>query len=74
MQEALIEVESLHNDIDFIATITRVQFNDLCMDLFRRTLEPIDDVLKSANVDKSMVDKVILVGGSSRIPKVVELI
>ena len=44
------------------------------MDLFRRTLEPIEDVLRSADVDKSMVDKVILVGGSSRIPKVVELI
>ena len=64
----------MHNGIDFFATITRVQFNDLCMDLFGRTLEPIEDVLKSARVDKSMVDKVILVGGSSRIPKVVKLI
>ena len=73
-QTASIEVESLFEGIDFFTNITRAKFEDLCMDLFRKTLEPVDRVLKDAKMSKSEVDEVVLVGGSSRIPKVVQLL
>lgn len=60
--------------IDFASTITRARFEDLCGEYFRNCIAPVDKVLKDAKMSKSDVDEVVLVGGSTRIPKVVELI
>jgi L1 cell adhesion molecule like protein len=68
--QAHIEVDSLFDGIDYNATITRARFEDLCMDYFKKCLDPCDKVLKDANISKSQVDEVVLVGGSTRIPKV----
>jgi heat shock protein 1/8 len=71
---APIEIESLHDGIDFFTSLTRAKFEDLCIDLFRKTIEPVDRVLKDAKMSKSEVDEVALVGGSTRIPKIQQLI
>ena len=71
---ASVEIDSLHEGIDFSATITRARFEELCGDIFRRAMEPVDKVLKDAKLDKTQVDEVILCGGSSRIPKVQALL
>ncbi|GAB0139303.1 hypothetical protein EsDP_00007516, partial [Epichloe bromicola] len=59
---------------DFSETLTRAKFEELNIDLFRKTLEPVKQVLSDAKVKKSEIDDIVLVGGSTRIPKVVELI
>merc|ERR1711907_180384 len=71
---ASIEIDSLFEGVDFYSSITRARFEDLCADLFRGTLEPVEKVLKDSKVDKGSVHEVVLVGGSTRIPKVQELI
>merc|ERR1712017_42994 len=71
---AQIEIDSLYEGVDFYSSITRARFEDLCADLFRGTLDPVEKVLKDAKVDKGSVHEVVLVGGSTRIPKVQELI
>jgi len=71
---ASIEIDSLFEGVDFASTITRSRFEDLCMDYFRKCMEPVEKVLKDAKMSKSDVDEVVLVGGSTRIPKVQELI
>jgi L1 cell adhesion molecule like protein len=72
--QASIEIDSLFEGIDFYSTITRARFEELCIDLFRSTLEPVEKVLRDAKVDKSKVNEVVLVGGSTRIPKVQQLL
>lgn len=72
--QATIEVDSLYEGIDFYSSITRAKFEELCMDLFRGTLSPVEKVLRDAKVSKSEVDDVVLVGGSTRIPKVQRLL
>lgn len=67
---AAIEVEALYEGIDFFTTLTRAKFEDLCMDIFRKTIDPVDRVLKDAKMSKSEIDEVVLVGGSTRIPRV----
>ncbi|CAD6500542.1 BgTH12-06252 [Blumeria graminis f. sp. triticale] len=69
-----IEIEAFHNGNDFSETLTRAKFEELNIDLFRKTLEPVKQVLSDAKVKKSEIDDIVLVGGSTRIPKVVELI
>jgi endoplasmic reticulum chaperone BiP len=69
-----IEIEAFHNGNDFSETLTRAKFEELNIDLFRKTLKPVEQVLKDAKVKKTEVDDIVLVGGSTRIPKVVELI
>ena len=69
-----IEIEAFHNGNDFSETLTRAKFEELNIDLFRKTLKPVEQVLKDAKVKKAEVDDIVLVGGSTRIPKVVELI
>ncbi|RDW85595.1 hypothetical protein BP5796_03920 [Coleophoma crateriformis] len=69
-----IEIEAFHNGNDFSETLTRAKFEELNMDLFRKTLKPVEQVLKDAKVKKTEIDDIVLVGGSTRIPKVVELI
>ncbi|TGO47890.1 hypothetical protein BOTNAR_0502g00100 [Botryotinia narcissicola] len=69
-----IEIEAFHNGNDFSETLTRAKFEELIMDLFKKTLKPVEQVLKDAKVKKGEVDDIVLVGGSTRIPKVQELI
>merc|ERR1711959_150162 len=71
---ASIEIDSLHDGQDLYSSLTRARFEDLCGDLFRSCLDPVEKVLKDAGVSKSMVDEVVLVGGSTRIPKVQQLL
>jgi heat shock 70kDa protein 1/2/6/8 len=72
--EATIEVDSLHEGIDFYSKITRARFEELNMDLFRSTLGPVEQALKDAKLSKSHIDEIVLVGGSTRIPKVQKLL
>merc|ERR1711959_514821 len=71
---ASLEIDSLYDGEDLYSALTRARFEDLCGDLFRNCLEPVEKVLKDAGVSKSEVDEVVLVGGSTRIPKVQQLI
>lgn len=72
--QTTIEVDSLFEGIDFYATITRARFEELCMDLFLKCMEPVEKCLRDAKIDKSQVQEVVLVGGSTRIPKVQQLL
>merc|ERR1711968_182613 len=65
-----IEIDSLFEGIDFFSTITRARFEEMNMDYFRKTMEPVEKVLRDAKIAKDKVDEVVLVGGSTRIPKV----
>lgn len=69
-----LELDSLHEGIDFDTSITRARFEELCSDLFKGTLKPVEKVLLDSKIDKSKVDEVVLVGGSTRIPKVQKLV
>ena len=71
---AKVELESLHEGIDFFSQITRARFESLCMNLFQECLTPVTKVLQDASVSKSQVDEIVLVGGSTRIPKIQELL
>ena len=68
--QAHIEIDSLFDGIDYNATITRARFEDLCMDYFKKCMEPCEKVLRDAKIAKNQVDEVVLVGGSTRIPKI----
>lgn len=69
-----IEVDSLFNGIDLQMTLTRAKFENLCMDIFQRTMAPVEQVLTDAKLAKNQVDEIVLVGGSTRIPKIRELL
>jgi len=69
-----IEIEAFFKGKDFSETLTRAKFEELNLDLFKKTLKPVEQVLKDAKVKKNEVDDIVLVGGSTRIPKVVELL
>lgn len=71
---ANIEADALHNGIDFNTTLSRAKFESLCGDIFQKTIDPVQQVLSDAKVSKSEVDEIVLVGGSTRIPKVKELL
>ncbi len=71
---AQIEIDSLYEGIDFNSSITRARFEDLCIDYFRGCLTPVEKALTDAKMSKSDIDDVVLVGGSTRIPKVQELL
>lgn len=68
--EATIEIDALHEGIDFYTRVSRARFEELNSDLFRGTLEPVEKALKDAKLDKSSIHDVVLVGGSTRIPKI----
>jgi len=72
--EATVELETLHEGIDFTSKITRARFDALCQDYFNDTLKPVQKVLTDAKIDKKSVHEVVMVGGSTRIPKVRELL
>lgn len=65
-----IEIEAFHEGQDFSETLTRAKFEELNNDLFKKTLKPVEQVLKDAKMKKSDIDDIVLVGGSTRIPKV----
>ena len=69
-----IEIESFFDGQDLSETITRAKFEELCMDLFKKTLGPVEKVLEDASLKKNQVDELVLVGGSTRIPKVQQLL
>lgn len=69
-----IEIESLYDGIDFFTTITRAKFEELCIDLFRKCVKPVEDVLRDSKLDKSKIHEIVLVGGSTRIPKVQQIL
>nr|CAD7442582.1 unnamed protein product [Timema bartmani] len=72
--QANVEVDSLHEGIDFYSTITRARFEELNSDLFRRTLEPVEKALSDARMNKTDIHEVVIVGGSTRIPRVQKLL
>ena len=69
-----VEIDSLHDGIDFNSTITRAKFENICDSLFRKTMVPIEQVLKDSRISKSNIDEIVLVGGSTRIPKIQQLL
>jgi L1 cell adhesion molecule like protein len=72
--ETTIEVDSLFDGSDFMTKITRAKFEELCIDLFRSTIDPVDRVLRDSKMSKSSIHEIVLVGGSTRIPKVCSLL
>jgi heat shock protein 5 len=73
-QQARIDIENLVDGFDLSETLTRARFEELNNDLFKKTLGPVERVLQDSGISKSEVDEIVLVGGSTRIPKVQELI
>ncbi|WVQ70857.1 heat shock protein HSS1 [Cryptococcus sp. DSM 104548] len=72
--QTTIEIDSLFDGIDFYTSITRARFEELCQDLFRSTMDPVEKVLRDSKIDKSNVNEIVLVGGSTRIPKIQKLV
>ncbi|KAM5572746.1 heat shock cognate 70 kDa protein-like [Rosa sericea] len=72
--ETTIQLDSFFEGIDFHTTITRAKFEEINLDLFKKCMEPVNQCLKDAKMDKSIIDDVVLVGGSTRIPKVQKLL
>lgn len=71
---ANLEIDSLYDGIDFFTSITRAKFEELCSDIFRKTMDPVEQVMRDAKMDKNDIDEVVLVGGSTRIPKIQQLL
>merc|ERR1712170_245209 len=69
-----LEIDSLYEGIDFYTTITRARFEELNADLFRSCLQPVEKSLRDAKLDKASINDIVLVGGSTRIPKVQSLV
>ncbi|XP_067934506.1 heat shock 70 kDa protein 1-like [Watersipora subatra] len=72
--QANVEIDSLFEGIDFYTSIARAKFEDLCSDLFQGTLEPVEQALQDAKMSKEEIHEVVLVGGSTRIPKIQKLL
>lgn len=72
--QAIIEIDALQNGNDFLATLTRAKFESLCDEEFRRCLKPVEQVLKDSKMSKSEINDIVLVGGSTRIPKIQQLL
>ncbi|CAE7227403.1 BIP5 [Symbiodinium sp. CCMP2592] len=72
--QARLEIEALYDGVDFSETLTRARFEELNADLFKNTLGPVKQVLDDSGLKKNQVDEIVLVGGSTRIPKVQQLI
>jgi heat shock protein 1/8 len=69
-----LELESLYEGVDFFSSMSRARFEELNADLFRRTLEPVEKVMRDSNKSKSEIQDIVLVGGSTRIPKIQQLL
>ena len=68
--QATLEIDSFFEGIDYSSTMTRARFEELCGDLFRKTFEPVEQVIRDSGVSKSQISEVVLVGGSTRIPRI----
>jgi heat shock 70kDa protein 1/2/6/8 len=71
---ANLELDSLFEGQDFSASLTRAKFESLCADIFQKTMEPVEQVFKDSGLSKSEIDEIVLVGGSTRVPKIQELL
>jgi L1 cell adhesion molecule like protein len=71
---ANLEIDSLFEGIDFNSTITRAKFENLCDSLFRKTMDPVEQVLRDSKISKSAIHDIVLVGGSTRIPKIQQML
>jgi L1 cell adhesion molecule like protein len=71
---ANLEVDSLFDGIDFTSTLTRAKFENLCESLFRKTMQPVEQVLRDSKIAKTDIQEIVLVGGSTRIPKIQQLL
>lgn len=72
--QTTIEIDSLYEGQDYYTSITRARFEELCNDLFGHTIEPVEKVLRDSKIDKGSVNEIVLVGGSTRIPRVQKLL
>lgn len=72
--QAAVEIDSLADGVDFTTTLTRAKFESLCESFFRRTVAPLDQLLKDAKMSKDQIHEIVMVGGSSRIPRVRQLV
>ena len=72
--QASIEIDSLFEGTDFYTSITRARFEEMCSDLFRGTLDPVEKSLRDAKLDKGQIHEIVLVGGSTRIPRIQKLL
>lgn len=72
--QTTIEVDSLAESLDFNLTLTRAKFEELCLEYFKQCIPPVEKVLKDSGFSKNQIHEVVLVGGSTRIPKVIDLI
>ena len=71
---APLEIDALYEGVDFYTNITRARFEEICSDIFKKTMEPVERVLQDAKMSKGDIDEIVLVGGSTRIPKIRELL
>ena len=72
--QANLELDSFFDGIDFMTSLTRARFEELCMDIFKKTMDPVENVLKAAKLSKSQIDEIVLVGGTTRIPKIQKML
>jgi L1 cell adhesion molecule like protein len=72
--QASIEIDSLYDGQDFYTNISRARFEELCQDLFRSTLDTVEKVLRDGKMSKSQIDEIVLVGGSTRIPRIQKML
>ncbi|SAM05573.1 hypothetical protein [Absidia glauca] len=72
--QTTLEIDSLYEGVDFYTSLTRARFEELNQDLFRQTMEPVEKVLRDAKIDKANVHELVLVGGSTRIPKIQKMV
>jgi heat shock 70kDa protein 1/2/6/8 len=72
--QTTMEIDSLYHGEDFSLEITRAKFEELCIDLFRKCIVPLENALKDSGLSKSQINEIVMVGGSSRIPKIVDLV
>ena len=72
--QATVDIDALMDGEDLNIVITRSKFEDLCMDLFKKCIKPLENVLKDGKMSKSQIDEVVLVGGSTRIPKIQSMV
>ena len=71
---ATIEIDSLHEGIDFSSSVTRAKFENLCEDIFKKIIDPVDQVIKDSKISKNNIHEIVLVGGSTRIPKIQQML
>jgi len=72
--QTTVEIDSLFEGVDFYSTVTRAKFEELCADMFKSTIKPVEQVINDSKIDKKTINDIVLVGGSTRIPKVMQLI